>query len=136
MTASTGTTAPATTTAAPFAAGQKIGLWLLLVLNVLSALPFVGDDSSSSTQVGPPTAIVVLDGVLIVGTVVAVLVALVRRSRLAARIACGLTIVNALTAVPAFFADQPAGIVVMAAVFIILAAVGIVLTLRGTGSKA
>jgi hypothetical protein len=115
---------------------QKVGLWILIALGVLSALPFLQDPTSSGTtddgtgEAGPPAAIIVLDGILVIGMIVAIVIVFRTRSRVALRAACGLAIVNAITALPAFFADQPAVIVVEAAVFVLATAAAVVLALR------
>ncbi|PJI93787.1 hypothetical protein [Luteimicrobium subarcticum] len=116
----------------PLRRSQKVGLWILVVITVLSMVPFTtpGDTDDAGNQVGPPVAILVVDGLLAIGILVAIVVAFRTRSRLAIRIACGLAILDAVTALPAFFADQPAGIVVAAAVYVIATAVAVVLALR------
>ncbi len=123
----------------PLRTSQKVGLWILLVIAVLSVVPFLqnptDDTAGDGSQAGPPPAIIALDVVLVLGTIVAIVVALRTRSRVALRVACGLAIVNALTALPAFFSEQPAAIVIGAAVFVVATGVAVVLALRAPGTE-
>jgi len=118
----------------PLRLSQRVGLWILVAIAVLSVLPFLqnptDDTAGDGSPAGPPPAIVALDAVLVVGTVVAIVVAFRTGSRVALRVACGLAIVNALTALPAFFSDQPAVVVIEAAVFVVATGVAVVLALR------
>lgn len=116
-----------------FTNSQKWGLWLLVVITLMSVVPFGPTPDTSadgSEQVGPPAAVIVLDLVLALAILVAIALAFRRRSRLAVRIACGLAVFDAVTALPAFFADQPAWVVIMAAFYVIATAVAVVLALR------
>ena len=65
-------------------------------------------------EVGPPFEVLLADTVLAVVVVVSVVVAWVRGSRLAARIAAGCVILVAISAMPAFFVDVAPGVKALA----------------------
>jgi hypothetical protein len=70
--------------------------------------------------VGPPFAILLIDGVLGLITVVAVVVAWRSGRRGAVRIAAGARIISMITALPAFFVDVPAALQALVGVFVVL----------------
>ncbi|WP_298130882.1 hypothetical protein [Micropruina sp.] len=91
---------------------NRVGLALTLILglgNVTSAF-FPTPDG----EVGPPFEVLLADTVLAVVVVVSVVVAWVRGSRLAARIAAGCVILVAISAMPAFFVDVAPGVKALA----------------------
>ncbi|MFT4294147.1 MAG: hypothetical protein QM582_01910 [Micropruina sp.] len=98
-----------TTTSSPtstkWSTANRVGLVLTLILGVSNATSafFPTPDG----QVGPPFEILLADTVLAVVVVVAVVVAWMRGSRIAARIAAGCVILIAISAMPAFFVDVP-----------------------------
>ena len=104
----------------------KIGLAiavLLALVDVVSAFMPTPDGED-----GPPFAVLVLGGILGVLTLALVGPAW-RGNRGAARGAVGARILSALTAVPAFFVDVPAGVLVAVAVGIALTVACAVLVL-------
>jgi hypothetical protein len=106
---------------------NKIGL-------VIAALLAVGDLSSPfqptpDGQEGPPFGILLVAAVLGVITLVAIVPAWRKGDRTASRIVVGTRIVSALTALPAFFVDIPAWLMVVAAVSVVLTVVCAVLIL-------
>ncbi len=99
------TTTNTTRTPAGWSTANRVGLVLTLLLglgNVTSAF-----FPTPAGEVGPPFEVLLADTVLAAVVVVAVIVAWVRRSRLAARIAAGCVILIAISAMPAFFVDVP-----------------------------
>jgi len=112
----------------PLLTRNKVGLALLGLLGVGDLFSLVGPGMDPD-QVGPPDAILLIDTVLGVITVVAVVVAFVTHRRGAVRIAAGSRILSALTAVPAFFAGVPAWLVVLVSVIVLLTITGVVLAL-------
>ncbi len=97
-----------TRTPATWSTANRIGLALTLLLglaNVTSAF-----SPTPEGQVGPPFEVLLADTVLAVIVVIAVIMAWVRGSRLAARIAAGCVILIAISAMPAFFVDVPPAI--------------------------
>jgi hypothetical protein len=105
---------------------NKIGL-------VIAVLLAIGDIVSAfrptpDGEEGPPYAILLVSAFLGVITLAAVVPAW-RGNRSAARIAVGARILSALTSLPAFFVDIPAGLLVAVAVSIVLTVVCAVLIL-------
>ncbi len=99
------TTTNPTRTPATWSMANRIGLVLTLLLglaNVTSAF-----FPTPEGQVGPPFEVLLADTVLAAVVVVAVIVAWLRGSRIAARIAAGCVILIAISAMPAFFVDVP-----------------------------
>jgi hypothetical protein len=86
-------------------------------------------ESTPEGEVGPPFAILLLDGLLGLITVVAVVVAWRTLRRGAIRIAAGARIISALTAFPAFFVDVPAVIKVVVGVFVLATAAAVTMML-------
>ncbi|MFT4216754.1 MAG: hypothetical protein QM619_06155 [Micropruina sp.] len=84
---------------------NRVGLVLTLILGL-------GNGASAffptpDGEVGPPFEVLVADTVLAVVVVVGVVVAWMRGSRLAARIAAGCAMLIAISAMPAFFVEVP-----------------------------
>jgi hypothetical protein len=103
---------------------QKVGLAIagLICLTGIPAVLFPTPDGDE----GPPLAILALDTVLGVIGLVAVIAAW-RGSRLGLRIAAAALIVSALTTIPAFFVDVPAGIKLAAGASVVVTIGAIVL---------
>jgi hypothetical protein len=104
---------------------QKVGLVLAGLLsagNIPSVLV-----PTSDGQEGPPMAILAVDTLLGIVGLVAVVIAWRSGSQAAFRVAAGALIVAALTAVPAFFVDVPAGIKLLSAVFALVTILAVVL---------
>jgi hypothetical protein len=121
------TTATTGTRPAPLLTRNKVGLGLLGLLGLVDCLSVL--QPTPDGEVGPPFGILVLDSLLGLVTIVFVVVALRTRSRGAIRIVAGARIVSVLTAVPAFFAGVPAGIVIAVALVVVVTFVGVVLAL-------
>jgi hypothetical protein len=119
-----------TATVTPFSRINKIGLGIAGVLGLLDIVsvlePNPGGDGAQS---GPPDAIIWLDGLLGLITVVAVVIAWRTGRRGFVRLAAGARIISALTALPAFFVDVPAWLKVLVGVFGVLTVVCVVMML-------
>jgi hypothetical protein len=114
---------------------NRIGLVLTFVLG-LANLPSVLQQTPDGKE-GPPMGVLVLDTVCGVLMVAAVVIAWRTGSRGAIRAAAGVTILQALSAVPAFFVDISAGIKIVAAAAVVVSFVAVVLTLSpGRSSTA
>jgi hypothetical protein len=127
MSTTTGTPVRTPATRVPFRTANKVGL-------VLAALLGAGDLTSLAMttppgEVGPPLAILVLDTLLGLVTVVAVVVAWRTRNRGLVRLAAGARIFSMVTALPAFFAGVPAFLVAIVAAVVVLTIVTVVLML-------
>jgi len=77
----------------------------------------------------PPRLPLLLDAVLGVITVVAVVIAWRTLRRGAIRIAAGARIISALTALPAFFVDVPAGLKAAVGIFVLVTAAAVAMML-------
>lgn len=108
---------------------NKTGLVIafLLGLGDLTA-PF--QPTPDDAEAGPPFAILVLDGVLGLITVIAVVIAWRTARRTAVRVAAGARIISMVTALPAFFVDVPAALQVLVGFLVVvtIAAVAMMLT--------
>lgn len=104
---------------------QKAGLVLagLLSLGSVPSALFPTPDG----QEGPPLGILVVGSLLGVIGVVAVVIAWRTNSRVAIRVAAGTLIINALTGLPAFFVDVPAGLKLLVGVSVLVTAAAVVL---------
>jgi hypothetical protein len=71
-------------------------------------------------EVGPPFAILLIDALLGLITVVAVIIGWRTARRGAVRIAAGARIVSMVTALPAFFAGVPTGILLIVSLFVVV----------------
>ena len=111
---------------------NHIGLVLAVLLgasDVASLAQLAGAQDSGA--VGPPVAVLVLDGVLGVVTVLAAVAAWTRFHRRAAvRLGALARVLSAVTALPAFFVSGvPSGVVVLVAVFVLVTLVDVWLLL-------
>ncbi|MEJ3749481.1 hypothetical protein WEI85_40250 [Actinomycetes bacterium KLBMP 9797] len=98
---------------------NKTGLVIAFLLGLADmTAPFT--PTPDDAEAGPPFAILLLDGVLGLITVVAVVVAWRTARRGATRIVAGARIISMVTALPAFFVDVPAGVQVLVGVFVLL----------------
>ena len=107
---------------------NKAGLIIAFVLGLLDlTAPF---QPTPDGEEGPPYAILLIDAVLGLITVIAVVIAWRTARRGAVRIAAGARIVSVVTALPAFFVDVPAALQVTVAVFVVvtIACVAMMLT--------
>jgi hypothetical protein len=89
---------------------------LLLGLSDLASVLMPTPDG----EVGPPFAILIIDAVLGLITIVAVVIGWRTGGRGAVRIAAGARIVSMVTALPAFFAGVPAAILLLVSVFVVV----------------
>ena len=106
---------------------MKVGLVLAILLG-LANIPFLFSPTPDG-QDGPPYAVLVLSAVLGVVSVVAAVIAWRSGSRTAIRVAAATVIINAVTTIPALFADIDAGIKVASAVAILASVASVVLIL-------
>lgn len=111
-----------------YTTANKVGFVLALLLGLVNVVSLASPTPEG--EVGPPLAILVVDAVLGVGIIVAVLIGWVRRRKAAIRAATVMLILAAITALPAFVADVPSGIVAVAGVYVLLTIVTIVLMLK------
>jgi hypothetical protein len=104
---------------------QKAGLviaGLLSLVNVTSVF-FPTPDG----QEGPPFVVLVLGTILGVVGLVGVVIAWRTGNQAAFRVTAGALVINAITALPAFFVDVPAGLKLAVAISIVATVLGIVL---------
>jgi hypothetical protein len=111
----------------PVTTRTRVGLVLAALLGVTDVVSafFPTPDG----EVGPPLPIVVLGGVLGLATLAAVVVAWRAGRRGALRIVAGTRVLSAITALPAFFVDIPAGLKLAVAAAVVLTVVCVVLVL-------
>ena len=108
-----------------------IGLGLMFLIGLVNLPGFLGagGSDSNSSEESAPGAVLVLDsvcGLIAVGAVIAVW----RTGRRGAvRLASGVTIVQALSAFPAFFVDVPAGIKALVSALVVITFASVVLAL-------
>ena len=105
-----------------------IGLWLTLAIGVVN-LPSAVLPAAPEGEEGPPFGVLLLGSICGLVMIAAVVVALRSGSRRAVRLAAGVNILQALSAVPAFFVDVPAGIKVLVSVVVVLTFTSVVLSL-------
>lgn len=103
---------------------QKVGLVLAALIN-LTAIPSVLFPTPDGDE-GPPMAVLVVTTILGLIGLVAVVLAW-RGNKLALRVAAASLIVQALLAIPAFFADIPAGIKLAAGASVVVTIIAVVL---------
>ena len=106
---------------------NKVGLVIAGLLGLVDVPSFL--QKTPEGEVGPPFGILVLGSICGVVTVIAVVIAWVKSSRGAVRVAAGARIVSMLTALPAFFVDVPWFIKLLVTAFVILTVVSTVLML-------
>lgn len=101
-----------------FSTVNKVGLGLAALLGVadVASLAFPTPDG----EAGPPLGIVILGGLLGLLTLVGVVWAIRTRSRGAVRVVAAARIISAITALPAFFVDIPAGLRLFAGLIVVL----------------
>ncbi len=108
---------------------QKVGFVLAGLLS-LSSIPSVLVPTPDG-EVGPPFGILVLGTVLGVVGLVAVVIAWVRHSSAAIRVAAGCLIINVLAALPAFFVDVDVVVKLLSAASVLFSIVAVVLMFSG-----
>lgn len=119
-------TMTSTTTSTRGSSRQRAGLVLAGLLSIANALSALGSPTPEG-EVGPPAVVLWAGTVLGVIGLVAVVIAWRSGNRVALRVAAGTLIIAALTAVPAFFVDVPAGIKALAAASVLLTIAAVVL---------
>ncbi|WP_375430542.1 hypothetical protein [uncultured Friedmanniella sp.] len=127
MTTSTARLDAAPAVRAPFSRANKAGLVIAALLGLSDVISLASPTPSG--EVGPPTAILALDAVLGLITVVAVVVAWRSRSRGLVRLAAGARILSLITALPAFFAGVAPALVALVAGFTVVTVAAVVLML-------
>jgi hypothetical protein len=113
---------------------NKIGLVIAAVLGLGDLLSLLGPTPDG--QEGPPFAVLVLGTLLGLVTLAAIVPAWRTGSRVALRVVAGTRILSALTSIPAFFVDIPAGLRAAAAVGFALTVVCVVLVLAPAQRRA
>ncbi|MFC5214890.1 hypothetical protein [Streptomyces coerulescens] len=109
---------------------NKVGLGLAMALGLFDMTNFLSIPAEKSDVPGPPTAILLADGVLGVITVLAVIHAWRRADRTASRVVAGTRILSAIAALPALFVTGvPAWVVAVVALFVLVSVVVIALVL-------
>jgi hypothetical protein len=105
---------------------NKAGLILLALAAAVNLVPMPAPEGAG----GPPVAVLIAAAVLGLIALIGVVVAWSKNSRKAAKVAVGVSIVNALLAVPAFFEPGiPTWLRALAGVFIAWTVVAVALTL-------
>ena len=106
---------------------NKAGLVLLAVAAAINLVPMPTPEGEG----GPPVAVLIAAAVLGLIALIAVVIAWSRNSRKAALVAVGVSILNALLAVPAFYEPGiPTWLRALAGVFVAWTAVAVALTLK------
>ena len=107
-----------TTSSSPLTKLNKVGLGLAFLVGLVDvSSPFT---PTPDGEEGPPYAILLLGGLLGVITIVCVVIAFRTASRGAIRLVAATRIISAVTALPAFFVDVPAGLKVAVGVGVLL----------------
>jgi hypothetical protein len=104
---------------------QKVGLVLAAVMSIIN-IPSVFFPAPDGDE-GPPLAVLAVNSVLGIIGLVAVVIAWRSGSRAAIRVAAGTLILNAITALPAFFVDVPAGLKVAVGATVLVTLLAVVL---------
>jgi hypothetical protein len=113
---------------------NKVGLVIagLLGLADTVALAFPTPDG----DVGPPIGILIFGAVCGVVTVIAVVIAFMRASRVAIRVAAGARVLSVMTSLPAFFVDVPPAVKILVAAFVVVTVISVVLMLSAAPRSA
>jgi hypothetical protein len=111
-----------------FSTSNKVGFVLAILLGIANMISVA--NPTPEGEVGPPLPILALGALLGLVVIIAVSVGWARRNRAAIRAAAAALILSALLALPAFSTpDVPAVLKTLAAVFILLTIVTLVLML-------
>jgi hypothetical protein len=109
---------------------NKVGLALATVLGLIGVSNFATIPAEESGTPGPPTAVLVSDGVLGVITVVAAVWAWRTASRTASRMVAGSRILSVITSLPALFVTGvPPWVVALVALYVVVSVVVLALVL-------
>ena len=109
----------------PISTRQKVGLALAGVMSVIN-IPSVFFPAPDGDE-GPPLAVLAVNSVLGIIGLVAVVIAWRSGNRAAIRVAAGTLILNAITSLPAFFVDVPAGLKAVVGVSVLVTVATVVL---------
>ncbi len=105
---------------------NKLGLALTILLSIGNIASALGPSPDGET--GPPLGILLAGSILgLIGTIAGVL-AWVKKSRAAARLAAITIVLCSISALPAFFVDVPAGVKALVAAMVLLTVTAVVLT--------
>ena len=104
---------------------QKVGLVLAGVMSVIN-IPSVFFPAPDGDE-GPPLAVLAVNSVLGIIGLVAVIIAWRSGNKAAIRVAAGTLILNAITSLPAFFVDVPAGLKAVVGVSVLVTVATVVL---------
>ncbi|MCU1688651.1 MAG: hypothetical protein JWN61_338 [Pseudonocardiales bacterium] len=113
----------------------KAGLIVAIILGLGDLASILLAPTDTGQNDGPPLPVMILATVLGAVTLAAIWVAWRTGSRRALRVVAGTRILSALTSLPAFFVDIPAGLLVITAVGVVLTIVCLVLILAPSGPK-
>jgi hypothetical protein len=109
----------------PISTRQKVGLVLAGVMSVIN-IPSVFFPAPDGDE-GPPLAVLAVNSVLGIIGLVAVVIAWRSGNKAAIRVAAGTLILNAITSLPAFFVDVPAGLKAVVGVSVLVTVATVVL---------
>jgi len=109
----------------PISTRQKVGLVLAGVMSVIN-IPSVFFPAPDGDE-GPPLAVLAVNSVLGIIGLVAVVIAWRSGNKAAVRVAAGTLILNAITSLPAFFVDVPAGLKAVVGVSVLVTVATVVL---------
>jgi hypothetical protein len=110
---------------------NRIGLVLLALVAVSDVANVFVVPEPAAGEAGPPREVLLAGAALAVVTLVAAAVVWRSGGRAAARVVAGSRVLAAVLVLPAFFAPGvPAGLVLAAASYVLLTAVGVYLVLR------
>ncbi len=109
----------------PISTRQKVGLVLAGVMSVIN-IPSVFFPAPDGDE-GPPLAVLAVNSVLGIIGLVAVIIAWRSGNKAAIRVAAGTLILNAITSLPAFFVDVPAGLKAVVGVSVLVTVATVVL---------
>jgi hypothetical protein len=109
----------------PISTRQKVGLVLAGVMSVIN-IPSVFFPAPDGDE-GPPLAVLAVNSVLGIIGLVAVVIAWRSGNKAAIRVAAGTLILNAITSLPAFFVDVPAGLKAVVGISVLVTVATVVL---------
>jgi hypothetical protein len=109
----------------PVSTRQKVGLAIAGLISVIN-IPSIFTPTPDGEE-GPPIVVLAVNTVLGIIGLVAVIIAWRSGNKPAIRVAAGTLILNALTALPAFFVDVPAGIKVLVGFAVLVTVLAVVL---------
>lgn len=108
---------------------NRIGLVMTFLIGLMNVPSILGPSGDQEGSDGPPFAVNALDSVCGIVMVVGCYLGWRAGRRGAIRVAAGASILQALSAVPAFFVDVPAWLQALAGVAFVVSVIGVVLML-------